>query len=139
MLKIYCTSCGSPTQYSLEKPKFCCSCGKSFNPIKQIEAKTEIKKIVLNEEIEDFDSEEIIKIPNLDKLNFDLNIQKHNSEKLGNLINNSQKGEDSLIQVNKNDNFSIEKNTLENFAKEAGALLPKSVIRKVKNSQKNKN
>jgi hypothetical protein len=30
MLKIYCSECGSPTEYSLNKPKFCTNCGNSF-------------------------------------------------------------------------------------------------------------
>lgn len=27
MKKVYCSACGAPTEYSIDKPKFCCSCG----------------------------------------------------------------------------------------------------------------
>ena len=30
-MKAYCPDCGSATEYSLEKPKFCASCGSSFS------------------------------------------------------------------------------------------------------------
>ena len=30
-MKLYCPTCGAGTNYSLEKPKFCASCGKSFS------------------------------------------------------------------------------------------------------------
>jgi hypothetical protein len=30
MPKIYCSSCGGPTEYGLTKPKFCSQCGGSF-------------------------------------------------------------------------------------------------------------
>lgn len=33
MLKLYCTECGSPTSYSASKPKFCSSCGTSFDKL----------------------------------------------------------------------------------------------------------
>ena len=32
-MKLYCPSCGSGTEYTLNKPKFCASCGKSFTSI----------------------------------------------------------------------------------------------------------
>ncbi len=31
MLKLYCRHCGSPNMYTLKKPDFCQSCGKSFS------------------------------------------------------------------------------------------------------------
>ena len=30
MLKLYCRACGSPNEYTLEKPKSCTSCGKGL-------------------------------------------------------------------------------------------------------------
>lgn len=30
MLKLYCRSCGAPTEYTINKPKICCQCGNSF-------------------------------------------------------------------------------------------------------------
>ncbi len=32
-MKAYCLTCGSPTEYSLNKPTFCGSCGESFSPL----------------------------------------------------------------------------------------------------------
>lgn len=32
-LSIYCTSCGSPTNYTIKKPSFCSGCGKAFQNI----------------------------------------------------------------------------------------------------------
>ena len=33
MQKTYCTSCGSKVEYSLQKPKFCSSCGEPLGAI----------------------------------------------------------------------------------------------------------
>tara|TARA_B110000305_G_C19059893_1_gene456611 strand:+ start:58 stop:354 length:297 start_codon:yes stop_codon:yes gene_type:complete len=33
MQKTYCTSCGAKTEYSLQKPKFCSSCGEPLDVI----------------------------------------------------------------------------------------------------------
>ena len=74
-MKVYCTSCGSGTEYSLKKPKFCCSCGDSFTkvntnaPRKVFKAATDVASVTpVNEEEED--EEEYI--PSLNGLDFDI-------------------------------------------------------------------
>mgnify|MGYP003118062507 FL=1 len=75
-MKAYCLTCGSPTEYSLNKPRFCGSCGESFSSIskkatkKVFKATKAVKKapIVHMEE----DEEEIFVEPTMDSLAFDL-------------------------------------------------------------------
>ena len=63
MLKVYCQDCGSPTNYSNTKPKFCSSCGKPFDKniaVNRIELrKPTITKRVLKEEDYDDMSDEM--------------------------------------------------------------------------------
>lgn len=144
MLKIYCSECGSPTEYSLNKPKFCVNCGNSFFGTKKEEKV--VKKVLLQKptitaksqnieslDIDDeFDIKEINHVPDITELNFDIQIQPDTSEKIGNIIGTSSEKENLLrssrgkIKINR-------KEQLENFKKEAGAIRPKS---RVKNNKK---
>lgn len=140
MLKVYCTECGAPTEYSLNKPKFCSSCGNPFIGTKK--EQPVVQKVLMqkptiaskrpNIQVEDFEDDdlevtEVNEVPNLDGLNFDIQIQPDNVEKIGNIIGSSAEGNSlrrnrEKIKVNK-------KEQLENFQKEAGAIKPKSRVR----------
>lgn len=49
-LKIYCSTCGKPAEYDLNKPKFCFQCGRSYasgfntDPKEETAAKEEVKE-----------------------------------------------------------------------------------------------
>ena len=69
-MKAYCPDCGSATEYSLSKPKFCASCGKSFS----LTASAPVKKIfkprarTVEPQIEIEEEEEIVETPNDGKI-----------------------------------------------------------------------
>lgn len=137
MLKIYCSECGSPTEYSLNKPKFCTNCGNSFLGTKKEEKvalpvqmqKPTITKAkrpnIEPEDYEDDDSEitEVNEVPDINNLDFDIDVNEHKGEKIGNIVGSSNKNDlrkyRSLEKVDS-------KKVLEDFAKEGGAIRPAS-------------
>lgn len=144
MLKIYCTECGSPTTYTSAKPKFCSSCGKPFDKLvvnKVLNQKPTITKIKpsvskdFNEDIEDdYDDNEtdVNHVPDVSKIDYDIIDVKSRGEKIGNVVGTSsgqprQKGE---RQKGKKLTKADLKKFREEFAKEAGALRPKTRGRK---------
>jgi uncharacterized Zn finger protein (UPF0148 family) len=133
MLKIYCSECGSPTEYSLNKPKFCTNCGNSFLGVRkekvvlpvQMQKQTITKAKRTNIEPEDDDSEitEVNEVPDINNLDFDIDVNEHKGEKIRNIIGSSNKNDlrkyRSLEKVDS-------KKVLEDFAKEGGAIRPAS-------------
>ena len=75
-MKLYCPTCGSGTEYSLHKPKFCGSCGESFSSIGKASAKKvfktqnppSIKQVIDREE----DEEEEFIAPVINRLDFEM-------------------------------------------------------------------
>jgi len=144
MLKIYCTECGAPTEYSLNKPKFCSSCGNSFGAKKQEEKV--VQKVLMQkptiiakreniepQDYEDDDAEisEVNEVPNINNLDFDINLITPASEKIGNIVGSSEKND---LRRNRSSEKVDRKKVLEDFAKEGGAIRPAS--RTVTNSAK---
>lgn len=135
MLKIYCSDCGSPTEYSLKKPIFCSSCGNSFFKGSISQKNTTISKIKEEYSDEDF-TDEINNLPSINKLDFDINFEKNPVQKISDIASSAKDN------PYREDNFFIEdnspKNVLEEFAKEAGAIRPKQRTRKSKNANQKK-
>lgn len=140
MLKIYCSECGSPTEYSLNKPKFCSGCGNPFSGTKK--EQPVVQKVLMqkptiaskrpNIQVEDFEDDdlevtEVNEVPDLDGLNFDIQIQPDNVEKIGNIIGSSIEG--NSLRKNREKVKINKKEQLENFQKEAGAIKPKTRVR----------
>ena len=137
MLKIYCAQCGSPTEYSLIKPKFCSSCGNSFYTNLKIVSKIEPKPIFNiknnNDETEDYteDYTEVSKVPEITNLDFDIDIEKNSVQKISDIAGSAKSNPYREL-----DNIPAEKNTkniIEEFRKEAGSIRPKQKNRKPKN------
>jgi len=127
-MKKYCTSCGSPTDYSLKSPLFCSSCGKSFDINNISVSKVQSRQIITKQNLEedqdeDFDSEEVNYVPNISDLDVDLQIPNNKPVKLGAILGTSKDVEQ--IQLSKVDNPHVKmsrKKVLEEFAKEAGSI-----------------
>ena len=75
-MKVYCTNCGSGTEYSLKKPQFCCSCGDPFaqisanSPRRVFKAQAPVvSSPVVMEEEEEY-------VPSLNGLDFELQTSK---------------------------------------------------------------
>jgi hypothetical protein len=142
MLKIYCSECGSPTEYSLSKPKFCTNCGNSFSGVKKEEKvalpvqmqKPTITKAkrpnIEPEDYEDDDTEitEVNEMPDIDNLDFDINIQRDVVEKIGDIVGSSN--QQNTLRQNRSKIVINKKEQLESLRKEGSALKPKSRNRK---------
>jgi len=116
-MKIYCQKCGNGTEYSFDKPKFCSGCGLNFSI-----ASSHIPKIIkpakIITQIEDEEEISVEKIPNISKLEFDIDIRSNKGSKLNNLIgtHNGESPEESSGKRQKVDKQEV----LENFKREAG-------------------
>ena len=77
-MKVYCPTCGSGTDYSLKKPKFCAGCGEAFSALNKTPAKRVFKTdphnpvATIQEEVE----EEEFEMPNIDRLDVEINASK---------------------------------------------------------------
>ena len=83
-MKRYCTSCGSPTEYSVKKPIFCSNCGISFDKTqvnrvlsKPIIEKRTINPVVANNLDYEIDNQldnetDNINIPNISQIQIDI-------------------------------------------------------------------
>jgi predicted RNA-binding Zn-ribbon protein involved in translation (DUF1610 family) len=71
MQKTYCTSCGSKVEYSLAKPKFCSSCGEPLGLIAHSKTRT-ARTTSGDGEISDGDSTSYAHVPNVSKLQYDV-------------------------------------------------------------------
>jgi len=139
MLKIYCPDCGAPTEYSLNKPKFCSSCGSSFNG--QVVKKEEkvVQKVLMQkptiakrpniepEDYEDEDTEvtEVNYVPEISDLSFDIDVSSRGKETLGSIMGSSA-GQSNELRKNKTFEKVDKKKVMEDFAKEGGAIRPSS-------------
>ncbi len=89
MLKIYCSDCGAVTEYSLNKPKFCSSCGFSFSGEVAKKQEKVAQKVLMQkptiakrpniepEDYEDDDTEitEVDHVPEISDLTFDIDLK----------------------------------------------------------------
>lgn len=113
-LKIYCSTCGKPAEYDLNKPKFCFSCGYSYAD--RLKATEEIK--VQEEEIE-----EKKVLFNINKLEVDTvfyDVQKESVKDLSKYPGSPTK------RVKASAPKISSKQALEDFRKEAGSLRKKN-------------
>jgi hypothetical protein len=114
-MKRYCTSCGSPTDYSLKKPQFCCNCGKSFDNNQTVQDKPVIAnntinrarpnlnqklrnfKNIENDDHENYDDDNddydnnVNHVPNINGLEVETFAEKTRGEKIGDLMKSPSK------------------------------------------------
>ena len=120
-MKAYCQKCGSGTEYSFDKPKFCASCGTALSISHASNVpKTPTKRQPQREITPDNDEEEIgeARMPdNIHKLDVEIDTSNNRRVKLENLMGTQSQGyeqENSQgIKLNKKD-------VLESFKVEAG-------------------
>ena len=120
-MKAYCQKCGSGTEYSFDKPKFCASCGTALSISHASNVpKTPTKRQPQREITPDNDEEEIseARMPdNIHKLDVEIESSSNRRVKLENLMGTQSQGyeqENSQgIKLNKKD-------VLESFKVEAG-------------------
>lgn len=114
-MKLYCQKCGSGTEYSFDRPKFCASCGGSFGGV-QPRPKTQVQRpsrITPDEDSEEGNE----RVPDIKKLDFDIDVGQRRSEKISNLA--GTKG-DSGFEDRGTGGKLDKKEVLEMLKKEAG-------------------
>ena len=149
MLKMYCQDCGSPTSYTSSKPKFCSSCGASFNktiivnPVqmqKPVFTKPQNTKKQIQSNIEDDyddneDTDNIDYVPNISKIDIEISEVRPVKMKLRDIVSNlpeeafSQVENTKPIKTKKGKGIAKknqQKNSefLNQFKAEAGTLRP---------------
>lgn len=137
-MKKYCMKCGSPTDFSLTKPKFCSSCGTSFEVGLAVDINIPSKKTVnkfnrpLTNKIEDYIEDEdgfndVKEVPNISEINCDYEVVKHKGVKFKSVIDNPIPGASSKINRPKGKKMSKKEmqEFLDNFKKESGSIRPK--------------
>lgn len=116
-MRIYCQKCGNGTEYSFDKPKFCSGCGSNFAIASSFVPKVSkpAPRITQEEEEEEISVE---RVPNISKLDFDIDIRSNKGSKLNNLMgtHNGQSSEETNFKAQGFDR----KEALEAFKREAG-------------------
>lgn len=144
-MKRYCISCGSPTEYSVKKPIFCSTCGLPFDksqtpkvtakPIvekrviiqrKYVDDKPVDNAIVADHKVEVDEETDDVSVPNISQIEMDIesdNNSRSRGTKLGEIMGTAipSAGEKRVRQKIKGKKSS-KKQTLEDFAKEAGTI-----------------
>jgi hypothetical protein len=121
-MKAYCPDCGSATEYSLSKPKFCASCGKSFSltasaPVKKI-FKPRAKTVEPQIEIEE---EEEFSIPDIDKLQVSIEASRFkNVNKIGEIMGSNTDSEQEEFQRQPDSSYSLD-SFEQDFMRDAGS------------------
>ena len=120
-MKLYCPTCGGGTNYSLDKPKFCASCGQPFTisssttPRKVSKPKLEDTKAEIEEIEEEFE------IPNIEKLQYHLEAsQEFNAVPLESIAG-TNKGGESDGYVRETDPTYTAESLNEDFKRDAGS------------------
>ena len=117
-MKLYCQKCGSGTEYSFDRPKFCAACGNSFSArVAQAQAPKQrtipTARITPKEEGED----SVERVPEISKLDFEIDVSQRKREKIGSLVGT----QDSLVQEERPQGAGMTREqVLESFKKEAG-------------------
>lgn len=116
-MKIYCQKCGSATEYSFEKPKFCASCGNGFSIMQasKVVAPKHHTKITHDNDEEEIATE---RVPdNITRLEVEIEAPQNRKVTIQNLMGTQSQGYDTEtsqgIRLNKKD-------VLESFKLEAG-------------------
>ena len=129
MLKVYCQNCGSPTEYSLTPPIFCAQCAK---PLKSLsgavtQASNTIKKSKVSrlrapapaqtDDDDDYDGPEVNTVPQLDKLDVDLDFSDSSSFKIGQIAASAK-----VNPIDTKADIPTKEQILNNFKKQASSL-----------------
>jgi hypothetical protein len=116
-MKIYCSSCGAGTSYSMQKPNFCSGCGK---PYVASTAKTKpVRKVVQQVVEEDYEDEDNFEVE-IDALEFDFRTFGSNVHKLGDIVGSS--AEDNIDESRERDSSYSKGNIEQDFLNDAGSI-----------------
>jgi hypothetical protein len=116
-MKIYCQKCGSGTEYSFNKPKFCSACASSFSIVATVAPKVikNTPKITQVDEEEEISTE---RVPDISKLDFEIDVKPNKGSKMQNLMG-TYNGESESSSGSQAQGFNKQE-ALESFKREAG-------------------
>ncbi len=114
-MKIYCSHCGAGASYSMQKPKFCGSCGKPYINSSASAPKTITRNepAVASTEEEDFEVD-------IDKLEFDFKTYGTNKHRLGDIVGSSNENETD--ESRERDSSYSKANIEQDFLNDAGSI-----------------
>jgi len=122
-MKLYCPSCGSGTEYTLNKPKFCASCGKSFTSIASAPAAKKVFRPapkVSEVQIQEVEEEEEF-YTSMSSLDFELEGKKGlNVQRLEDIAGSSPNSFDDGYQREVDPTYTKE-SIAQDFLRDAGA------------------
>lgn len=96
MLKIYCSDCGKPHEYSTEKPKFCCGCGIPFGGV------AKAKRAVVIEDDNNEEDEVEVDIVDVSHLKVEITHPKIHKPTMGSVLGSGGTGyKRSVPKINK--------------------------------------
>ena len=116
-MKIYCQNCGKPTEHTaLSKPNFCFNCGTPFAggvSAASLSQASQSSSTALDND------DEIFEIPDINKLQVDINVEEIQGIKIGNLAGTSQGG---LSEPPRSTEGQSRDELIDSFLREASAL-----------------
>ena len=96
MLSTYCQECGSKNEYRFSKPKFCSNCGHPLSGEESVKSKQKVppRKAQAQRIESDLDEEgtEIYEVPDLSRLEYEIESSTDSSFSLGSLFKNIDLG-----------------------------------------------
>tara|TARA_B100000131_G_scaffold163594_1_gene158201 strand:- start:5677 stop:6036 length:360 start_codon:yes stop_codon:yes gene_type:complete len=116
-MKIYCSSCGAGTSYSMQKPNFCSGCGK---PYIASAAKTKpVRKVIEQTIEEDYNDEDNFQV-GIDSLEFDFKSFNSNVHRLGDIVGSATEGDAG--ESRERDASYTKTNIEKDFLNDAGSI-----------------
>ena len=101
MLSTYCQHCGSKNEYSTVKPKFCSSCGQMLaGDYNEAKTSTQSKpssfaRKPIQQEVHDEDGTDVYEVPNISKLEYDVEYEKDSTFSLGSIMPRNQRSKET--------------------------------------------
>ena len=125
-MKAYCVNCGSLLEFPAgKKPNFCFSCGANTTTGKITAHKPATESPQPKEKVSFDDEEEELSVPDISKLDFDIQGSlKVSKSSIGDIVSVSDGNEDSYIptEIRTKGPRISKKKFMEQFKKEAGSL-----------------
>lgn len=121
MIKLYCTECGAPNPYSLNKPKYCGNCGSKFSASIEEKKVDEPKLTESNQE----DFSDIDYVPQIKSLDFEVLDTKPQNITIQDIIGTANRIDANNVH-NNSKQIETNKDFLDRFKQEAGAIKPRN-------------
>lgn len=126
MASLFCTECGSKNLYTLNKPKFCQSCGHPIGgAVVKAKLNTSQRQSTFRQQEEEYEEETF---RGLSKLDYDIEYDKNNIT-LGDVLNNPMNPDDVQYDPKKVDGYKkmSKEEFLNQSTAECGPSRPKDI------------